>query len=288
MRSGSLCALLLETAVLGSPQRNSSALSTHSRSLECDSRQAVQTQSGDPDRVVPISAGVQSLVLQMGPFSCRPVCNPVQSQAPQVCITGAGSDSLGSRHPESAMGESRCLCIPSSLPAHQGDLQSDGLRLSQIDSALLLGPGQSFVSDSLVTQPFSDLLHRNLNNLNLHAWLLEPLSFRNKGSLTKWPQELRLLRLSTRAIYKSKWAIFRRVASRCLCIPSSLPSHQGDLQSDGSRLSQNDSDSSRLAQHALALGPGQSFGSDSLPAPSTGESGDTALQRSPSQEPQKI
>ena len=25
----------------------------------------------------------------------------------------------------------------------------------------------------LVTQPFKELVHRNLNNLNLHAWLLE-------------------------------------------------------------------------------------------------------------------
>ena len=75
--------------------------------------------------------------------------------------------------------------------------------------------------------------------------------------------------------------------SRCLCIPSSLPVHQGDLQSDGSRLSQNDSNCSRVAQHALVLGPGQSIGSDSLQASTAGESGDTALQRAPSQEPQQ-
>ena len=46
----------------------------------------------------------------------------------------------------------------------------------------------------LVTQPFNSLFHKNLNNLNLHAWLLEPQSFRSKGSLAKWQQELRLLR----------------------------------------------------------------------------------------------
>ena len=47
---------------------------------------------------------------------------------------------------------------------------------------------------NLVTQPFNGLLHRNLSNLNLHAWLLEPLPSRNKGSLMKWQQELRLFR----------------------------------------------------------------------------------------------
>ena len=58
-------------------------------------------------------------------------------------------------------------------------------------------------------------------------------------------------------------------------------------QSDGSRLSQNDPNCSRVIQHALVLGPGQSVGSDSLQASSAGESGDTALQRAPSQEPQQ-
>ena len=52
----SYCGALLWRLV--SPQRNSSVGSVHSRSLECDSRQAVQAQSGDPDRVVPISAGI--------------------------------------------------------------------------------------------------------------------------------------------------------------------------------------------------------------------------------------
>ena len=60
----------------------------------------------------------------------------------------------------------------------------------------------------LVTQPFSGIPHRDLSNLNLHAWLLEPPSFKEKDSLAKWQHELRHLRDSTRAVYKSKWAIF--------------------------------------------------------------------------------
>ena len=46
----------------------------------------------------------------------------------------------------------------------------------------------------LVTQPFNRLPHRDLSSLNLHAWLLEPPSFRDKGSLVRWQHELRLLR----------------------------------------------------------------------------------------------
>ena len=57
----------LETAVLVPSRANSSKGKTHSGMLERDSGQTVTTQSSDPDRVVPFSAGVQSLVLEMGP-----------------------------------------------------------------------------------------------------------------------------------------------------------------------------------------------------------------------------
>ena len=50
------------------------------------------------------------------------------------------------------------------------------------------------LQQDLVTQPFNGLPHRDLRNLNLHAWLLEPPVFRNKVSLQKWQQDLRLLR----------------------------------------------------------------------------------------------
>ena len=58
---------------------------------------------------------------------------------------------------------------------------------SQIPLSLPLLP-------NLLTQPFNQIPHRNLSNLNLHAWLLEPQQSRNKGSLRTWQQELRLLR----------------------------------------------------------------------------------------------
>ena len=54
-------------------------------------------------------------------------------------------------------------------------------------------PFQASYTKDLVTQPFDRRLHWNLRNLNLHAWLLEPLPFRNKGSMKKWRQELKLL-----------------------------------------------------------------------------------------------
>ena len=55
-------------------------------------------------------------------------------------------------------------------------------------------PFQLPLRRNLVSQPFNGLRHRNLSNLNLHAWLLEPLSSRREGSLLKWQQELKLLK----------------------------------------------------------------------------------------------
>ena len=55
-------------------------------------------------------------------------------------------------------------------------------------------PYQLPLCRNLVSQPFNGLLHRNLSNLNLHVWFLEPLSSGRKGSLLKWQKELKLLR----------------------------------------------------------------------------------------------
>ena len=47
---------------------------------------------------------------------------------------------------------------------------------------------------NLVSQPFNQTLHRNLSNLNLHTWLLEPQQSRSRDALRQWQHELRLLK----------------------------------------------------------------------------------------------
>ena len=42
---------------------------------------------------------------------------------------------------------------------------------------------------NLITQPFNQIPHRNLTNLNLHAWLLEPQQSRSRASLRQWQQD---------------------------------------------------------------------------------------------------
>ena len=71
-------------------------------------------------------------------------------------------------------------------------------------SSILLYP------PNLLTQPFSQILHRNLPNLNLLAWLLEPQSSWTRVSLRQWQQELRLLKDYQPDQSEAKWTIFTK------------------------------------------------------------------------------
>ena len=147
----------LETPILVPPQGNSSESQAHSRSVKCDSRQALPAQSGNSDREVTRSDCVQSVVLEMGPTKSGSVCHPVQLQTPQVCLTGSGSDCLGCGRSESTLAGSGCVCLPSRRPPQLGDLQDSGARVSTDDShcprvaqhGVVLGPGQSVSADSI-------------------------------------------------------------------------------------------------------------------------------------------
>ena len=52
-------------------------------------------------------------------------------------------------------------------------------------------------------QLFNQIPHRNLTNLNLRAWLLEPQQSRSRACLRQWQQELRLLNLTSRRSVRS-------------------------------------------------------------------------------------
>ena len=151
----------VQTSVLVPPQRYNPEGKAHSRSLECDSGQTVQTQPSDSNRVVPISAGVHSLVFQVDPTSGGFVCNPVQPQTTTVCLTGTRPDSLGSRCLESTVGSIGGICLSPRVSDSPGNLKVEGSGLSQDDPhcprmakhALVLGSSEPVSSDSLQASP---------------------------------------------------------------------------------------------------------------------------------------
>ena len=220
----SLCPTLA-TPVLVSSQEDNSAGQTHSGSLECHSRQAIPAQSGDPDRVVPVSTGVQSLVLQLGPAADRSFWHPTQSQASQVCLSGSGLDSLGGGCSQPIMAQPGRVCLSSSLPSQSGHIQTGESGLSQDDlnrsglakHALVLGSDQSIKSDSrqssLGEEPVDSTVQRpspqELESSKSACLAPRASSIRRQGFSEEVAARIEApQRSSTRAVYKSKWAIF--------------------------------------------------------------------------------
>ena len=206
-------------------QGNSSEGPAHSGSLECDSRQAVETQSGDSNRVVSGSTGVWSVVLQVVPSSSRLVCHQFQSQTPQVCFSGSGSEGLGSGRPKSIMGEPGRVCLSSGISSQPGGLQDGGSRFSQNDSsgsgmaehALVLGPSKAFSSGALSAPTSEELGDSTVQRgsspepQQSEPTCLAPraCSIKQQGFTKEVATRIEApQRLSTRAVYKSKWAIF--------------------------------------------------------------------------------
>ena len=183
---------------------------THPRPSKCDSRQVIQTGSDHPDRMVSPSGSLSKVVQKMAPTSDRSICHEVQPQVTSVCVSSTGLPSCSSGRPHSALGRSGCICLPTDRHIGQSGGETAGFPVQETHSdspgvakhALVLGfghhvqsgPPQPANMTNLLTQPFNQIPHRNLTNLNLHAWLLEPQQSRNRASLRQWHQELRLLK----------------------------------------------------------------------------------------------
>ena len=160
----------------------------------------------------------------MGPSTGRLVCNPVQSQTSSVCITGTGSDSLGSGRPQSPMGKLGRVRHFTSLPGSPGGGKNDRSGLSEDDShcsmlakhALVLGPGKFVGSDSLHSSaskgPGYSAVQRTSSQepRQSEPTCLAPRAsaIHNQGFSNEVAERIEApQRVSTRAVYKSKWAI---------------------------------------------------------------------------------
>ena len=187
------------------PQTGDPKSPAYSRPPQCDSRQAIQTGSDHPNRMVPPTRSFSTAMHTMAPASDRLICHEVQPQVTSVCLSSTGHPGCSSGCTHSAMGRSGCIRLPTILgKVVEKLLDSPCKRL------ILIAPGWPNMPwfwdlvamssraplslPNLLTQPFNQIPHRNLTNLNLYAWLLEPQKSKNKVSLRQWQQELRLLK----------------------------------------------------------------------------------------------
>ena len=176
--------------------------STHPQSAKCYSRQAIQTGANHSNGMVPPSRGLQNDMLQVA--RAPSVCHQVQQQAALLCLTGPSPPSLGSGCPQSALGGSGPICLPTSshlgqsggeiarLPVQQ--IHSDCTRVAQ--HALVLGSGDHVLSDPTLpaqqTRLTDSTIQPDLPQESGESELtcLAPIA----TALRQWQDELRLLK----------------------------------------------------------------------------------------------
>ena len=215
----------LETPSLVQPKGDCATSLTHPGSPECHCRQTVPTQTGDSDRMVSHSGDIRSHLPEVAHTGSRFVCDQVQSQTSQICISSSGQVSLAGRCVEPPVGGR--LCLPSDSSARTGGLQAPGPRMSPTHSdcarvakhAVVLGPGQHVGSNSSLPSQGEEFVNPTVQSMSTQgpiqpepscvaprATTIQQAGFSGEvAARIESPQ-----RRSTRADYESKWAVFLR------------------------------------------------------------------------------
>ena len=137
----------------------------------------------------------------MAPASDRFICHKVQ-QVISVCVTSTGAPGLGSGRTQSSVGGSGSICLPTSCHLGQSGGEVAGApmfaggwaNMPWFWDLVAMSSQIPLCLPNLLTQPFNQTPHRNLPNLNLPAWLLEPRLSKNRASLRHWQHKFRPLK----------------------------------------------------------------------------------------------
>ena len=183
---------------------------SHPRLAERDSRQAIQTWPDHSNRVVTSSRSVPSCMLKVAPATSGPVCHQVHKKLPQFVSPVPDPQAWAVDALSLSWEDLDPYAFP---PAAILGKVVEKLQDYPCNRIILIAPGWPNMPwfwdlvamssqiplclpniPNLVSQPFNQVLHRNLSNLNLHAWLLEPQQSRSRASLRQWQHELRLLK----------------------------------------------------------------------------------------------
>ena len=133
---------------------------THSRESQCFGRFSVKERQGDSNRMGFESSSVQSNLPLLASTNGRFVCNKVESQATNVCVSCPRQSGLGNRCIEHLLGGSGRLCVLSSGSHSSGDSKDDHLQVQNhhdctrvARDVLVLGSGGSVHKASSETSP---------------------------------------------------------------------------------------------------------------------------------------
>ena len=200
-----LCPTMEDLDLVYQTSSNSKS-STHSRPAKRGSRQAISSRPDHSNRLIPPSRGVPNYMQQVAPTSDRPICHEVQQQVTSVRVTSTGFPAVAVDALSLQWEDLDAYALP---PAAILGKVVEKLQDSPWKRIILIAPGWPNMPwfwdlvtmssqiplslPNLLTQPFNQIPHRNLTNLNRHAWLLEPQQSRSRASLKQWQQGLRFL-----------------------------------------------------------------------------------------------
>ena len=155
------------------------------------------------------SSSVQSDLPLLTSTNGRFVCNKVESQASNVCVSCPQQSGLGNRCIEHLLVgymDAYVFCPVALIPQVIQKMTTYRCRImiapgwpgmywfwDLVDLSTKL-PQRLPLWVKLLTQPFSNRLHNNLAYLNLHAWHLESVMNIQEDSQWRWRSELRSLR----------------------------------------------------------------------------------------------
>ena len=164
---------------------------------------------------------------QVAPAKHRPICHEVQQQITSVCVTSTGPPGHCSRRPQSAMGGSGCLCLPTSSHLGQSGGEVAGLPMQENHSdcsgvaqhALVLGSSGHVQPDptepAQSAQPVDTALQSDSPQksdkpkspcMAPRATVIKEQGFSKAvAARIEAPQ-----RGSTRSVYEAKWTLFTK------------------------------------------------------------------------------
>ena len=177
---------------------------SHPRHAERDGRQAIQTWPDHSNGMVSSPRGFQSYMLMVAPAKSGPVCHQILPQFvtlvpdPQAWAVDALGLSWENLDPYAFLQAAILGKVVEKLqdyPCNRIVLLAPGWpNMPWFWDLVAMSSQIPLYLPNLVSQPFNQTLHRNLSNLNLQAWLLEPQQSRSRDSLRQWQHELRLLK----------------------------------------------------------------------------------------------
>ena len=150
--------------------------------------------ANSPHRVVPLSQDIQSDMQPVHQAHVGLVCNKIQQETGNLCISNAGPRIRSCRCPVTQLGEHVGLCISTNSPdAPDSDKDTDR-GLSDYVNSIRLRKGTVVPdtvvlpqSKSLLMQPRSNIYHKNPKSLDLHAWILSRDQYKQRDSLKTQP-----------------------------------------------------------------------------------------------------